>query len=719
MRFRVGVDTGGTFTDCVVIDEQGGIFSFKELSTPKDPSVGLYNVIGKAARHFGLSLPQFLPQLDFFAHGTTVATNTLLTATGAVTGLILTAGFRDTLEMCRAHKENIWDLYLPVPEPLVPRYLRLPVRERIDYRGQVVQSLDTQDVLEACGRFRNEGVSAVAVCTLFSFLNDSHEKQIRDILIREMPDAFISISSEVLPQIREYERMSTTVANTYVGPRLTVYLSNLEKKLRGDGLGRAFYVTASNGGVMTAETAIRQASATLLSGPAAGAVGAVYFAGLLQRENLILMDMGGTSFDVTLVSAGKVTLSTEGEIAGYRIAKPMIDINTIGAGGGSIAWMDKGGMLKVGPGSAGSDPGPVCYNLGGDKPTVTDANLLLGYLNKNYFLGGEMVVDEEKARAAIKREIADPLGMKETEAAAGIFQIINQNMADATKVVSVQRGHDPREYALVSAGGACSIHACKIAEEVGCRSVIVPRAASVFCALGMLESDIRLDNVRTFNALIPGIDLKAFNLAIQEVEDQSLKELVQEGVEQRRARLLRFLDVRYLGQHHEVTIEIPHGCTIQKKHLQEIAQTFHQAHERLYTYSTPESPLEIMNLRITAIAGISAADGVKKAGGAPPGGTPPGGALPDGPLPDGRQSGGVGEGAGSDPKESLKGHRPVYFVGGGGFQDTPVYDRDLLKPGMEIEGPAVIEERITTVIVHPGWSMWVDGYGNIVMEVTE
>jgi len=293
--------------------------------------------------------------------------------------------------------------------------------------------------------------------------------------------------------------------------------------------------------------------------------------------------------------------------------------------------------------------------------------------------------------------------MDETKAAAGIFQIINQNMADATKVVSVQRGHDPREYALVSAGGACSIHACKIAEEVGCRTVIVPRAASVFCALGMLESDIRLDNVRTFNAFIPGVDLGQFNKTIREVEDQSLQELLQEGVERKRARLLRFLDVRYLGQHHEVTIDIPGDCEIQEKHLATIAQSFHEAHERLYTYSTPESPLEIMNLRITAYAGIKAVGAVDKAGRPDPG-------RPDAGRPD------VGP---PDPKDSLKGSRPVYFAEQGGFQDTPVHDRGGLQPGLRIRGPAVIEERITTVIVHPGWTMSVDMYGNIVMEVAE
>ena len=482
MRFRAGVDTGGTFTDCVVIDDKGVIHTFKELSTPKDPSIGLYNVIKKAASFFNQNLSDFLNSLDFFAHGTTVATNTLLTGTGAVTGLILTKGFRDTIEMRRAHKNNIWDLFLPVPVPLVPRYLRLGISERVDCNGEILTPLDEDDVRAACAKFKKSGVTAVAVNLLFSFLSDKHENRVREIISTELPDAFISISSEVLPQIREYERSSTTVANAYVGPKLTVYLETLEEKLKKDGLSRAFYVTASNGGVMTADTAIRHASATLLSGPAAGAVGTIYFSKLLERKNLILMDMGGTSFDVTLIYDGGVTMSTEGEIAGYRVAKPMIDIHTVGAGGGSIAWLDSGGMLKVGPASAGSDPGPVCYMLGGEKPAVTDANLLLGYLNKEYFLGGEMKVDADLASTAIEQKIAGPLGLSVPEAAYGIFRIINHNMADAAKVVSVQKGHDPREFSLVSAGGACSIHACKIAEELGATTVIVPKAASVFCS---------------------------------------------------------------------------------------------------------------------------------------------------------------------------------------------------------------------------------------------
>ncbi|HAJ33696.1 MAG TPA: hypothetical protein DCK79_10095 [Candidatus Atribacteria bacterium] len=687
MNFRVGVDIGGTFTDCVVIDKKGVIYAFKELSTPKDPSIGLYNVIHKAAEYFGKTLNEFLGEVDLFSHGTTVATNTLLTKTGARTGLILTKGFRDTLEMRRAHKENIWDLYLPIPPPLVPRYLRLGVRERVNCKGEIIKPLIKEDVKKICEKFKKEKIEAVAICTLFSYLNDKHEKQIREIVQRELPNSFISISSEVLPQIREYERMSTTVANAYVGPKLIVYLSNLEKKLKSDGLSRPFYVTASNGGVMTSITAIRHASATLLSGPAAGAVGAIFFSNILKRDKVILMDMGGTSFDVTLINNGKVILTMEGEIAGYRIAKPMININTIGAGGGSVAWIDKGGMLRVGPKSAGSDPGPVCYDIGGTEPTVTDANLILGYLNREYFLGGEMKVNYLKTYNTIEEKVAKPLGMSIEEAAFGIYKIINQNMADATKVVSVQRGHDPREYSLISAGGACSIHACKIAEEIGAAEVIVPQAASVFCALGMLETDIRLDNVNSYRAFIPGINLDEFNKVINEAEKRALKELFEEGVEKERASLLRFLDIRYVGQHHEVTVEIPNNCNMEEEHLNEIAESFHKAHKRLYTYSTPETPLEIINLRITAVGHVDKT---------------------------GLQEKQIEE---KDPSYAFKNKRKIYFEEYTKFIDTPIYDREKLKPGNLIEGPAVIEERITTIIVHPNWNARVDGFNNIIMEV--
>lgn len=688
MKVRIGVDIGGTFTDCVVIDEDGAIHNFKELSTPKDQSIGLYNVIKKAATFYSMDLEEFLGNAEIFVHGTTVATNTLLTRTGANTGLLLTKGFRDTLDMRRAHKDNIWDLFLEFAPSLVPRYLRIGVEGRVDYKGDIITELNEDDVVKACEIMNKENIKAVAVCTLFSYLNDKHEKRIREIIEEKMGgDIFVSISSEVLPQIREYERMSTTVANAYVGPKLTVYLSNLETKLKNDGLEKGFYVTSSNGGMMTAETAIRHASSTLLSGPAAGAVGAVFFTKLIGTRNLMLMDMGGTSFDVSLINDGKITLSTEGEVAGYRIAKPMIDINTIGAGGGSVAWIDDGGMLRVGPESAYSDPGPVCYDIGGQKITATDANLILGYLNKDYFLGGEMQVNYDKTYKYMEETIAKKLNMSVEEASLGIYKIINQNMSDATKAVSVQKGHDPREYSLISAGGACSIHACKIAEEIGSTTVIVPKAASVFCALGMLETDIKLDNVKSYHGLIPGLDIDGFNKVISETEEKAMEEIMEEGVQKERVSLLRFLDLRYVGQHHEVTVEIPNNCTINETHIEAIADTFHRAHERLYTYSTPETPLEVINLRVTAVGYVD------KTG------------LYEHPMED------------CNIDLAYKNSRKIYFEENEGPTDTPVYEREKLKVGSIIEGPAVIEERITTVIVHPKWKARIDGYENIILEV--
>ncbi len=687
MRYRIGVDIGGTFTDCVVIGDNNQIHTFKEMSTPEDQSIGLYNVIHKASSFFDKGLDEFLEGADLFVHGTTVATNTLLTGTGAKTGLILTKGFRDTIEMRRAHKDNIWDLNLFTPPPLVPRYLRCGVEERMNYLGEEVLPLNEQDVLDVCEGLREEKVDAVAICTLFSYLNDKNEKRIKEIVEEQLPDAFVSRSSEVLPQIREYERQSTTVANAYVGPKLTVYLKNLEKKLKNDGLKKAFYVVASNGGMMMADTAIRHASATLLSGPAAGATGAMFFANLVDNPNLILLDMGGTSFDVSLINNAGVTLSTEGEIAGYRVAKPMIDIHTIGAGGGSVAWLDSWGMINVGPESAYSNPGPVCYGRGGVKPTVTDANLLLGYLNKDYFLGGEMEIDFEKCHSIMKEKIADKMGMSVEEAASGVFQIVNQSMADATKVVSVQKGYDPREFALVSAGGACSIHACKIAEEVGSKTIYVPKAASVFCALGMLESDIRLDSVRSFTGTIPGMNLEDMNQVIADTEQTAMGELLQEGSSREESSLERYLDVRYVGQHHEVTLPIPNDCTLTEKQVEEIANTFHEAHERLYSYSTPETPIEIVNLRITAVGHVEKTGMEKK------------------------------EAVKQSVNDAIKNRRAIYFEEYEDWKEVPVYDRNMLHPGHEIEGPAVLEERITTIIVHPKWNARIDDFGNVIMEV--
>ena len=681
--YRVGVDIGGTFTDAVVTTTAGEMVIFKSPSTPEDSSIGLFNCLEKAATEFGLGLGEFLGKVDLLVHGTTVATNTMLQYNGAKTGLITTKGFRDALEMRRAHKGDIWDLSLAPPPPIIPRYLRLAVTERINYAGEVVTPLDEDETRQVVRQLRAEGVQAIAVCTLFSFLNPVHERRIQEIIREEYPECFVSISSEILPQVREYERTSTTAVNAYVGPVLGRYLSNLQTKLAAAGLQREVLITQSNGGVMSAGYALEHGASTLLSGPSAGAVGGMFFATQLEVPDLIVMDMGGTSYDVSLIKDGAYAMTTEGEIARYRVALPMIDIHTIGAGGGSIAYLDDGSMLKVGPQSAGADPGPACYGRGGTQPTTTDANVVLGFINPDFYLGGEFAIDKEASAEAIRQRVGEPLGLDAVEAAYGIFRLVNANMADATRVVSVERGHDPRDFALVAAGGAGAIHATKIAEIVGIPRVIVPKTASVFCALGMLESDLKHDYLRTMWAPFDALDLEELNRVLDEMEAEARRTLDAEGIPPERVKVERGMDPRYLGQHHEVPVTMPEGAVTQES-LSEVARRFHEAHERLFLYSEPDSPLESINVRVTAT-----------------------GSIPKTPLaswPEG----------GADASQAIKERRPVYF---GEWVDTPIYDGDKLRAGNRFEGPAIIEEVTTTIVVFPNDMAQVDRLGNVVIDV--
>ncbi len=686
ITYRVGIDIGGTFTDAVVITSGGEMHIFKSPSTPADSSIGMFDCLKKAAAEFGLGLGEFLSKVELLVHGTTVATNTMLQYKGAKTGLITTKGFRDALEMRRAHKEDIWDLSLTPPPPIIPRYLRLGVTERLNYAGEIITPLDEEETRQAVRQLKAEGVQAIAVCTLFSFINPVHEKRIREIVLEEHPKCFVSVSSEILPQVREYERTSTTAVNAYVGPVLGRYLHHLQDKLAGAGLKREVLVTQSNGGIMSASYALEHGAATLLSGPSAGAVGGIFFATQLEMPNLIVMDMGGTSYDVSLIKDGAYEMTTEGEVARYRVALPMIDIHTIGAGGGSIAHLDEGNMLKVGPQSAGADPGPACYGKGGTQPATTDANVVLGYINPDFYLGGELSINKESAVESIRSEIAGPLGLDLTEAAYGIYRLVNTNMADATKVVSVEKGHDPRDFALVAAGGAGALHGSKIAEIVGIPRVIVPKTASVFCALGMLESDLKHDYVRTMWAPLDELDFSELNRVFDEMETDARSTLDAEGIPADGMMVERGMDLRYLGQHHEVPVVVPAG-EITPARLPEIAQRFHEAHERLYLYSEPESPLESINVRLTGV-----------------------GAIPKTPLvswPTG----------GADASGAVKAKRPAYFGEEGGWVDTTVYDGSKLQAGNRIEGPAIIEEVTTTIVIYPDDLAEIDRLGNVVIEV--
>jgi len=684
--YRVGIDIGGTFTDGVVITSSGEMHIFKTLSTPADSSMGMFDCLSRAAAKFGLNLPEFLGRVELLVHGTTVATNTMLQYNGAKTGLIATKGFRDALEMRRAHKENIWDLSLAPPPAIIPRYLRLGVTERVNYAGKVVTPLDEREAREVARQLKSAGVRAIAVCTLFSFINPVHERRIREIILEEFPECYVSISSDILPQVREYERTSTTAVNAYVGPILGRYLRNLQDKLSAAGLKHEVLITQSNGGIMSASYGAEHGAATLLSGPSAGAVGGMFFAAQLGTPNLIVMDMGGTSYDVSLIKDGAYALTTEGEIARYRIALPMIDIHTIGAGGGSIAYLDKGHMLRVGPQSAGADPGPACYGKGGTQPATTDANVVLGYINPQYYLGGELAIDREAAAAAIRTRIAEPLGIPVIEAAYGIYRLVNTNMADATKVVSVEKGHDPRDFALVAAGGAGALHGSKIAEIVGIPRVIVPKTASVFCAMGMPESDLKHDYVRTMWAPFDSLDLGQLNHVFNQMEAEARRTLADEGIPPGRVQVERGMDLRYIGQHHEVPVTIPEG-EITCHTLPEIAARFHAAHQRLFLYSEPESPLESINVRVTGIGAISK--------------TP----LTSWPV------------GGPDSSPALKGTRQAYFGEAGGWVDTRIYDGNKLRAGNRIAGPAIVEEVTTTVVICPNDVAEIDRLGNVVIEV--
>ncbi len=686
VTYRVGIDIGGTFTDQVVVTSTGEMYIFKSPSTPADSSIGLFDCLKKAAKFFELEFPVFMNRVDLLVHGTTVATNTMLQYNGAKTGLMTTKGFRDSLEMRRAHKENIWDLSLASPPPIIPRHLRLGVTERLDYSGKVITPLDEAETRLVVNQLKAEGVTAIAVCTLFSFMNPVHEKRIREIILEEYPECYVSISSEILPQIREYERTSTTAVNAYVGPVLGKYLSKLQSKLKEAGLRREVLVTQSNGGIMAASYGVENAASTLLSGPSAGAVGGMFFAKQLDMPNLIVMDMGGTSYDVTLIKDGSYSMTTEGEIARYRVALPMIDIHTIGAGGGSLAYLDQGKMLKVGPQSAGAIPGPACYDKGGTKPATTDINVVLGYINPEFYLGGEFTINKQASYDAVKREIADPLGIDTVEAAYGIFTVVNNNMADATRVVSVEKGHDPRDFSLVAAGGAGAIHGAKIAEIVGIPRVIVPKTASVFCAMGMLESDLKHDYVRTMWKPFDSLDFTEVNLAFDAMEAEARQTLQAEGLTDDQITIERGFDLRYMGQHHEVPVNIPAG-KIDASMLPEIKKRFNDAHNRLFLYNEPDSPLESINIRLTGL-----------------------GIIPKTPLS-------KWETGTRDASAALKEPRKTYFGELGGWIETKIYDGSMLKAGNEIVGPAIIEEVTTTILICPLDRATVDRLGNVVIEI--
>ena len=690
MAYRIGIDVGGTFTDFLLTSKDGSSEIYKVLSTPEDPSIGLMNGLSEMAKAKNTSLREFIKDVTTIVHGTTVTTNAVLTRRGAKTGLLTTKGLRDALEMRRGIREEQYNNRYTNVEPLVPRYLRYPVEERLDYKGDVVSGLNKSDVLDAAQLFKKEGVDAIAICFMNSFANNQHESQTEKIIREQFPDLYLTVSSEFLPSIRFYDRISTTVLNSYVGPILKGYLTSLIEKMKDTGFEGVLLIMQSNGGVVSPQIAMEKAAATLLSGPAAGPVAGIEYTSIQGYDDCLTIDMGGTSFDAALIKDKTPLVTTEGEINRLRLALPMLGIVTIGAGGGSIGWVDEGGLLRMGPQSAGSKPGPACYDLGGDLPTCTDADLLLGYLDKDFFAGGKIPLNFDRAEKAIKEKIADPLGIDVVEAAAGMYRVINVNMASGVREVSVKRGHDPREFPLVVAGGAGPVHACMIALELEIPLMIIPKESSIFCAAGMLMSDLKHNFVRTYSTFLDGIDAKKFRALFHDMEREATELLRSENIPENSIHHVYSLDMRYVKQYHEVNVEVTKE-EMEKGDIESMANRFHPEHNRLYGYSLDEqgTPIELINLRLSSTGKTT--------------------------KPRFREE----EYSQETPARALKKKRKVYLPQRKTFDDVPVYDGHKLSYGNKIEGPAIIEQVNTTTFVTPEFNVLCDKFGSYTMFVKE
>jgi len=684
MSLKIGIDVGGTFTDFIVTRDGAEPAIFKTLSTPADPSIAVIEGLAEiaASQDPPQTLEAFAPAIDTIVHGTTVATNAVLTRTGAKCGLITTRGVRDALEMRRGIREEQYNNRYTNVEPLVPRYLRAGVGGRLDRAGREVEPLAIGDVKAAIDLFRTEGVEAVSICFMNAFANPAHERAAAELVRKALPGAYLTVSTDLLPSIRFYERVSTTALNAYVGPKLNRYLDQLVGRLKQTGFRGVLLIMQSNGGVVTPQVAREKAALTLLSGPAGGPGAGLFYADAHGQDKAITVDMGGTSFEAS-VAVGAPMLVTEGEIARLKTALPMLDIHTIGAGGGSIGWIDEGGLLRMGPASAGADPGPACYGKGGELPTTTDANMVLGYLDPEYFAGGRMKLDAAAARSAIETHIARPMRFTVEEAAAGMYRVVCNNMAQGVREVTIKRGFDPREFPLIAAGGAGPIHSCLIASELEIPLQIVPRESSVLCAFGMLLSDLKHDFVRTFVGRLEGLDWARLADLVDGMAAEGKRLLAEEGVPEARRQAAVKLDCRYIKQYHEVSFAVPEGA-IERRDAEAIARAFHAEHERLYGYALAEegTPVEIINVRVQAIGRTARPRYREEAWG------------------------------GEDVAHAQKGRRSMYIPETGSFQPVPVYDGHRLRYGNRIAGPAMIEEVTTAVFVSAGYDCAVDALGS-------
>lgn len=679
--WRIGIDVGGTFTDMVLRDQAGGLWVFKAPSVPADPSLGVLAVLQRAIDSFEMTLSDLLADCALFFHGSTVATNTILEKKGAKVGLLTTTGFRDSLEVRRGIRENQWDHRAPFPDVLVPRYLRQPVGGRLDKDGGELAALALDDVDAATAVFAGEGVEAVAVALLNSYGNPVHEEAVADHLGQSGAYAWISLSSRIAPIMGEYERTSTAVVNAYIAPKVVGYLRELDRHLREQGLARPILLLQSNGGAVSVEQVSERPVNLVLSGPAAGVGALGLYSQAAGSDNLIAMEIGGTSCDVMLMGEGQVAVTDELIINGYHLATPSVEIHTVGAGGGTIARVDEAGLLHVGPQGAGAVPGPACYGLGGEDPTVTDAYMVLGRLRPGPYAGGSVTLDDNLARRAILDKVAAPLGIGVDEAAAGIIRLLEQNLLHAVEHISIQRGHNPQRFTLVAAGGAGPMHGATVARALGCRQAYIPRQAGAFCALGMLHTDVRQDYLAVYFDDLDTVSAATLEQGFEPLAARAGEALAAEGFQGDNAVMYRELDLRYRGQLWSIRVELPGGAFDPAA----VRIAFDADHQRQYGHTQPGGTIEITALRVTG-RGLIESTGMAAAA--------PGTKAP-----------------------APTAIRQVYSDSQHGWQETPVYAGADLHPGFTANGPLLVEELTTTVFVGAKDRLQVDAADNFMVEI--
>ena len=683
---QLTIDVGGTFTDCLVLEESGQLQRFKASTTPVDPTEGFFAAVGKAAVHYGVPLPKFLGEVEQIVHGTTLGTNILITERGAKVGMLTTTGFRDSIEMRRGIKNlhgSMFDVFIAPYKPLVPRYLRLGVEERTLYDGKLVTPLDEDGLRAAARKLLDDGCNAIAICFLHSYANGENELRAKRIVQEMAPEVYVTTSHETMPVWREFERFSTAVVSAYIGPAVTRYARKLQNGLKNQGFRGRLLMMLANGLVQVVDECVDRAVYLLNSGPAAAPSAAVYLGALHNKTNLLSMDMGGTSFDVCVIKDGEIPTTTESWVGEHRVAIKMVDVPTVGAGGGSIANIDSLGLLRVGPQSAGADPGPAAYGKG-DEPTVTDSDLVLGYIPADYFLGGDIKLDVKRAHQAVA-SVGSKLSMNTEQAAQAMFTTINTVMSNLITEVCTKQGRDVRDFTLVAGGGAGGIHAAAIARQLSIPMVIVPRVAALMSAFGMFAKDLGLEYARSCFRGQKQLDFAEIGGLYADMRREAREDFARIGIAEDQMSYQPTVEMRYAGQFHEVEIDLP-AETLDAESLKELLKTFHAKYEKMYTYSMAWRDAEFLTFRLKVTAPRRPVN-----------------------LASGAQ-------ASSSAESARRGSRHCLFDGNP--VDTPVYDWDRMETGHKVAGPALIDDKTTTVLVLPNFTCEMDAYGNLVLRAT-